>query len=403
MLSFLDDFEKKVSPTLNGTRRVQIIDKLLASHPERKKATYNVFRKLLLQMPKIQASDLDIGGPRTREMAWFRVYGKKIPHRNGMKISKEKASAMLLSVLDMNQKKNLLEQKSIDFAMHVYPDNQNTRIRYRVNLFFELGFLCASIRYIQENIRELEDLDFPDPIVERLNLEHEKTGLILVTGITGSGKSTTLDTIIDLNNRRNEGHIIIIGNPIEFIHSSQKCIISHREIGEDVLTFKKGTLEALRQDPDIIVVGEMRKAETISTVLEVTDSGHKVFSTLHTSSSVESIHRIIAEFPPNEQERIRFRLADTLKVVISQKLVPNINGRLTLAKEILSVDPSVQAAIRNDNITEIFQMITEGKEHGMYTLHQDLLRLVQKGVITRDTALNYANNRKIMKQLLKYS
>ncbi|MEA1972411.1 MAG: ATPase, T2SS/T4P/T4SS family [Candidatus Cloacimonadota bacterium] len=402
MLNFLKEFEKKVSPTLNGTRRIQIIDKLLSGNQERKKEAYSVLRKLLLKMPQISASDLDIGGPRTNNLAWFRIYGKKLPYKKGLKISNEEATALLLSVLDMNQKKALIDNRNLDFALHVKDDSDNL-MRYRANMFFERGYLCASIRHIQQSLRDLEDLGIPEPIVNRLNLSHEKTGLILITGITGSGKSTTLDTIIDLNNKNNEGHIIIIGNPIEYVHTSNKSIVSHREIGEDVLTFKNGTLEALRQDPDIIVVGEMRSAATISTVLEVTDSGHKVFSTLHTSSSVESIHRIIAEFAPSEQERIRFRLADTLKVVISQKLVPNVNGRLSLAKEILSVDPSVQAAIRNDNITEIFQMITEGKQRGMYTLHQDLLRLVQKGVITRETALDHANNRKVMKQLLKYT
>ncbi|NLA23132.1 MAG: Flp pilus assembly complex ATPase component TadA, partial [Candidatus Marinimicrobia bacterium] len=178
---------------------------------------------------------------------------------------------------------------------------------------------------------------------------------------------------------------------------------THREVGDDVLSFRNGIIEALRQDPNIIIVGEMRDPATISAVLEATDSGHKIFSTLHTSSTVESIHRIIAEFPPDEQERIRFRLADTLKVVISQKLVPNKEGKRTLAKEILSVDYSVQAAIRNNNITEIFQMITEGKNKGMFTLQQDLYRLVRNGTITTETALNYCNNKKIMQQLLGFS
>jgi twitching motility protein PilT len=169
-----------------------------------------------------------------------------------------------------------------------------------------------------------------------------------------------------------------------------------------VLSFKSGAREALRQDPDIIMVGEMRDSETMSTVLEITDSGHKVFSTMHTSSAVESIHRIIGEFPPNEQERIRMRLADTLSVVVSQKLIPNVNGELTLAKEVLSVNASVVAAIKNNNVSEVYQMISEGKKLGMNTIEQDLFNLFKSGIITKENAVNYANNKNRMMQLLQY-
>jgi twitching motility protein PilT len=232
-----------------------------------------------------------------------------------------------------------------------------------------------------------------------MNLKHEKTGLILITGITGSGKSTTLDAIIDMNNRENAAHIVIIGNPIEYVHESKSCLVRHREVGSDVLTFESGAVEALRQDPDIIVVGEMRDAQTIATVLEITDSGHKAITTLHTSSAIDSIHRIIAEFPPEEQERIRNRLADVLSVTMSQKLIPTIDGKLVMAKEILSTDASVQAAIRNKNIGEIYQMMVEGRRYGMCTLEQDLRDLHRKGIITQQTAVNYANNKKRMVQL----
>ncbi len=225
----------------------------------------------------------------------------------------------------------------------------------------------------------------------------------MITGITGSGKSTTLDSIVDMNNHNNEAHIVIIGNPIEYIHKSEKCLIRHRELGSDTLSFQEGTIQSLRQDPDIIVVGEMRDADTIATVMEATDSGHKCFSTLHTSSAIDSIHRIIAEFPPNEQERVRNRLADLLKVIISQKLVPDRNGKLTIAKEILSLDASASAAIRNKNIGEVYQMITEGKKKGMITLEQDLYNMYKNKIISQETAINYSNRKKRIKQLLAYS
>ena len=315
----------------------------------------------------------------------------------------DETTAMLLSVLSDEQKINLFKNKNVDLSIGMKLEDGEMPSRFRGDIYYESNVLVANFRRISQDLFKIESLSLPEPIIKRLDLNYEKSGLILITGITGSGKSCTLDSIVDMNNQNNEAHIIIIGNPIEYIHQSKKCLIRHREIGEDVLGFKEGVIQALRQDPDIIVVGEMRDPETIVTVLEATDSGHKCFTTLHTSSSVDSMHRIIAEFPPNEQDRIRLRLADTLKVIISQKLVPNKQGKLTLAKEILSVDASVSAAIRNKNINEIYQMITEGKRKGMITLEQDLLNLCKTNIITKETAMNFSNNRKRMEQLFTYS
>ncbi len=402
-LQFLQDFSSKISLNMIGIRRVQLIDKLITNKIGRKIEANDLLIALLKRTKEVNASDLDIGGPRSKERAWFRIQGRKEIEIGGPRYTCDEVTAMILSVLDNAQKKILYQEKSFDFALSVNLERGKKPFRFRINTFFERGFIAANFRYIKQGIFDIKALGIPEKIVKRLNLRFEKTGLFLVTGITGAGKSTTLDSIIDLNNSNNSAHIIIIGNPIEYLHESKMSIVTHRELGEDVLSFSKGAIDSLRQDPDIIVVGEMRDAKTIATVLEVTDSGHKVFTTLHTSSAVESIHRIIAEFPPNEQERVRFRLADTLKVVISQKLIPNKMGRLTMVKEILAINPSVQAAIRNNNIAEIFQMITEGSSEGMFTMHQDLLRLTKSGIITPEIAMNYANNRKVMQQLLKYS
>ena len=175
---------------------------------------------------------------------------------------------------------------------------------------------------------------------------------------------------------------------------------SHREVGRDVLSFKEGTIQSLRQNPDIIIIGEMRDPDTILTALEVTDSGHKVFSTLHTSSAVESIDRIIAEIPSIEQERVRNRLADVLRCVVSQKLVPSLDGKVILAKEVMLMTPSVRAAIKNNNTQEIYQMISEGGELGMITMEQDLRRLHGARRVSVDMAMNFANNKRRMEQLL---
>ena len=247
----------------------------------------------------------------------------------------------------------------------------------------------------------MASLDFHPTAVKYLSHNYIKFGLTLITGITGSGKSTTLDSIVDFHNKFDPAHVIIIAAPIEYVHSSNFCLVKHREVGRDVLSFKEGVIQSLRQDPDIIIIGEMRDPDTIMAALEVTDTGHKVFSTLHTSSAVESIDRIIAEINPAEQERVRNRLADVLVSVVSQKLVPTLDGKITLAKEVLIVTPSVQAAIRNNNTSEIYMMINQGSQQGMLTMEQDLLRLYRTRKISKESVITYSNNKTRMLQLLK--
>lgn len=402
-LSFLNELRSSLPEYSMGLNRIKLINKAVMANTAWKKESFEHLKSLLQKMITKKASDMDFGGPRANEQIWYRTYGDKVPDVELAACTDDETTAIMMSVLSGEQKNLLIKQKNLDFALTIKIEETEEPIRFRGNIFFERNSLAVNFRLITQKLFTIEDLEIPSAIVKRLDLQFEKSGLFLITGITGSGKSTTLDTIINMNNMNNKAHIIIIGNPIEFIHKSIKSIVTHRDVGSDVLSFQHGTIEALRQDPDIIVVGEMRDAKTISTVLEVTDSGHKVYTTLHTSSAVDSIHRIIAEFPPDEQERVRYRLADVLKVVMSQKLVPNKKGDLTLVKEILSVDHSIQAAIRNGNITEIFQMLTEGKTKGMFTLQQDLYRLVKSGVITAETAMNYCNNKKVMDNLLKYS
>ncbi len=403
-LSFIAELQTQFPEFLFGLSRIKNIDKALTENANWKKEAFEELRKLFLYMKKTNASDIDFGGVRANNFIWFRTFGDKKPCPELPKYHIDETTAIALSILSDEQKEQLFENKSVDFSLSLLlSEHENAPQRLRGNIYFESNSIAVNFRIIHQKIFPIETFRFPENILKRLDLRFEKSGLFLITGITGSGKSSTLDAIINMNNIHNNAHITIIGNPIEQMHKSQKSIVCHREVGQDVLGFRQGTIQALRQDPDIIVIGEMRDAETIATVLEVTDSGHKAFSTLHTSSTVETIHRIIGEFPPEEQERIRFRLADTLKVVISQKLVPNVEGKVTLAKEVLSVDFSIQAAIRNNNISEIFQMITQGKAKGMFTLQQDLLALVKRGEITQETALGYCNNRKIMSQLLHYN
>ena len=402
ILKFANELAIALPEHLTSTSRFQAMNKLLTLNSEWKSEAFYKMKEFLLKMYEYEASDLEIGGVGSNSRAWYRIYGNKNPVEEFGVITNDEASFMLLSLLSDDEKMELMKNKNLDISLGFKVKNIETDARYRCDIYYENNSIAGSFRKINHKLFPIESLGFAEPIIRRLQLTHEKRGLVLVTGITGSGKSSTLDSIINMNNYNTNGHVIIIGNPIEYIHKSVKCIIRHREIGADVLSFKRGAIEALRQDPDIIVVGEMRDPDTMAVCIEVTDSGHKTFSTMHTSSAVESIHRIVGEFPTEEQERIRNRLADVLTIIISQKLVPNIHNGLTLAKEVLSVNPSVVAAIKNNNVNEIYQMISEGKKYGMISIEQDLYNLYKTGVITKETAINYSNNKNRIMQLLQY-
>ena len=357
------------------------------------------FNSLLHYMRKVEASDIDIGGYGTRGMVWFRVHGKKKPVPGLGGFDTDELDILIQTLLMKSQREHLIEHKNLDFS-YVFKNSEGETFRNRADVYIDLDSIALNMRAINTQIRPYSSYDFHEEVTRIFSLEHTKEGLILITGITGSGKSTTLDPIVDMNNQTVEGHIVIIASPIEFVHTSKKCIVRHREVGRDTESFKQGTVEALRQDPDIIVIGEMRDPDTIMRALEAADSGHKVISTLHTSSAVESIDRIIGEVRANDQDRVRNRLADVLKCVISQKLIPGIGGKRVMAKEIMVMTPPIRSTIKNENTSEIYQLINEGQKYGMFTVEQDLKLLYEKRSITLENAFNYANNKRRIQQLI---
>jgi twitching motility protein PilT len=353
----------------------------------------------LLRMSKINASDIDLGGHGGQGYIWYRIHGDKKPDKTLGQFSYDEISMLIQSLMVSQQRATLNLKRNLDFSYTISDEDKN--YRYRADAYYDLDNLALNMRLINPGIFPYKQLEFHPNVSKIFSLEFDKSGMILVTGITGSGKSTTLDSIIDANNHSVDGHVVIIASPVEYVHSSDRCIIRHREVGRDTRSFKEGVVQCLRQDPDIIVIGEMRDPDTIVTALEITDSGHKVFSTLHTSSAVESIDRILGEMDPIEKERTRMRLADVLKVVVSQKLMPSLDGKRVMAKEVLICTPSVRAAIKNNNIGEIYQMISENNEIGMNTLEQDLKRLYLQKRISMETAMNFANNKRRFQQLMQ--
>ncbi len=393
---------KQIPPSILGPERVNfIVDHIEELSFEDRSALIKMMNFMLETMIEREASDIEIGGYGAAGYVWFRIHGKKERVKDLPQLSIDEASALIISLLNVNQRRHLLVSRNIDFSYTFRYTAENVDVRFRADAYFDLDGLTLNMRAISSKLRTIESYQFHPHALQTMSHAHIKFGLTLITGITGSGKSTTLDAIIDYHNKFDPAHIVIIASPIEYVHKSNVSIIKHREVGRDVLSFQEGVVQALRQDPDIIVIGEMRDPDTIMAALEVTDTGHKVFSTLHTSSAVESIDRIIAEVNPSEQERVRLRLADVLVSVISQKLVPGLDGRLVLAKEVLVVTPSVRAAIKNNNTSEIYMMINQGGNLGMITMEQDLIRLYLQRKISKENVVAFANNKTRIRQLLK--
>ena len=390
-----------IPKTLQGMERARFVsDHIKALNHDERAELQSVVEHFMRYMIAAGASDIDAGGPASQGTVWSRIDGDKKSRLELGRYTMDEMNILILSILTPEQIDQLLDRCAVDLSYQVMGGiDKGTWYRYRISIYFDNDGIAMNIRAIANELRPLSSMGFHPTIQNGLMFDHVRDGLTLITGVTGSGKSTTLDSIVDANNSSVAGHIVIIGNPIEYIHMSKQCLVRHREVGKDVACFHDGVVQALRQDPDIIIIGEMRDPQTISAALEVTDSGHKVFSTLHTSSAVESVARIVAEYPHEEQERVRNRLADVLRCVVSQKLLPKIGGGRVLAKEVLWVTPSVRAAMKNNNLEEIYQMMWEGRAQGQHTLEQDLFRLVKQRQIEGHVAMDYCNNKKRLQQL----
>jgi twitching motility protein PilT len=334
-------------------------------------------RILLQEMIQRGASDLHItvGNP-----AKVRIDGDLTNSRTGQVLAPKDTLQLAYSILTDNQKKRFETEDELDFSFGV----QNLS-RFRGNVYKQRGCVAMAIRQIPYEIVSIEKLGLP-PIIN--NMAEKPRGLVLVTGPTGSGKSTTLAAMVDKVNRERKGHIITIEDPIEFIHRHQNCMINQREVGADTQSFSAALKYALRQDPDVILIGEMRDLETIGAALTIAETGHLVFATLHTNSAAESINRIIDAFPAHQQSQVRAQLAFVLEGVITQTLLPRAKGKGRIAAaEIMICTPAIRAVIRDEKIHQIYSLMQAGKKHGMQTMNDALQMLYMKGEVTLEEAL----------------
>ncbi len=336
--------------------------------------------RYLQEMIALGGSDLHI---KANSPVFARINGDITPISTEI-ISKEDA-LLLAKELLRSRFDEMAKNKDADL-IHVLDEEH----RFRANIFFQIDGVSAVFRVIPTKIKTIDELGLPKSIKKIAEL---KRGLVLVTGITGSGKSTTMAAIIDEINRTRSEHIITIEDPVEFVHKNKGCIVNQRSLGQDTPSYARALRAALREDPDIIVIGEMRDLETIEMALHAAETGHLVFSTLHTLDAKETINRIISVFPSEEQNRIRIVLGAVLEAIVSQRLVKTVNGGRAAALEILFKTERIASLIESGNDSEISQAIEEGEIYGMQSFDQALLRLYEEGIIDKEEALHNATSR----------
>ena len=300
---------------------------------------------------------------------------------------------LVYQILTEAQRSELEKNLELDFSFGV-----KGLARFRANCFYSKGSVAAVFRQIPSQVPDFDSLGLPQVLMEMTEVSN---GLYLVTGPTGSGKSTTLASIIDRLNTNEQGHIITLEDPVEFVHQHKTSIVNQREIGVDTLSFHNGLRSLLRQDPDIVLVGELRDVETIEAALEIAETGHLVFGTLHTNSTVQTISRIINVFPADQQEQIRTLVSFVLQGVVAQQLLPKKTGGRVLAQEILRMTPAIRNLIREDKLHQVYSQMQIGQEEShMVTMNQSIKKSLDAGLIDADTAMMYTNNPEEMAKML---
>ena len=348
-------------------------------------------KELLERMVELDATDLHLSAG---SVPMARLNQKLVPMKEFPILTGNDTRLLVYNILTESQKKKFEENKELDFAISIPKLS-----RFRANAFFQRGTVAIAIRRIPMEIPSAEKLGLPKAII---GFTQHKTGLVLVTGPTGSGKSTTLAAMIDKINSEKPLHIITVEDPIEYLHKNKESIVVQREVGQDTLTFANALKYALRQDPDVIMIGEMRDLETIEAALIAAETGHLVLATLHTSSVAETVNRIIDVFPSHQQDQVRVQISQVLRGAVSQKLLPRADGRgMALATEIMVVTPAIRTMIRESRIHEIYGVIQTNKKLGMMTMNMSLLELLRKRLISYDAAILNSPNREELERMYR--
>jgi twitching motility protein PilT len=348
------------------------------------------FKKLLDVVVSNEASDLDIS---VGHVPNIRITGQLVPLSQEKEILAKDSEGIAFAIMSPRQKEKFLAQKETDFSYQ-----HEDKGRFRVNIFFQRGTISLALRFIPSRIRTIEELNLP-PILH--DFANRPQGLILVTGATSQGKSTTLAAMIDEINHTKSVHIITVEDPIEYTYPIARAIVDQREVEIDTLNFNNALRSSLRQNPDVIMVGEMRDLETISTTITAAETGHLVFATLHTNSAAQTIHRIVDVFPAEQQSQIRFQLSSSLLGIVSQRLIPRIKGGFIPVCEVMICNNAISTLIRENKVHEIPAVIETSAKEGMISFSRALVDLVRKKEISLKDATDHALDPSEVKNLLR--
>lgn len=346
-------------------------------------------KKLMRLVAQQNASDLHLVVGRYPTL---RQDGKLYPLTQESILTPEDTEALSHVLLSEENKKKFIEEGQIDFSY-----NFEDKARFRVNVFFQQGNVSVAMRLVVGEIRTLEELNIPTVLYE---FTHKAQGLLLITGPVGHGKSTTLAALIDFVNRNSDKHIITIEDPVEYVYEQDRCIINQREVGRDTKSFAEGLRSVFREDANVVLIGELRDLDTISTAMTAAETGHLIMATLHTNDSSQTIDRIIDVFPSHQQNQIRSQLANVLLGVVSQRLVPRVGGGRVPALEIMINNHAVENLIRENKAYQIDSVIETSLREGMVTLDKSLADLIHRGLVSADDAFTYTKNREYLQMLI---
>ena len=349
-----------------------------------------LLKKLLTLVINKEASDLHIS---VSHHPILRITGRMVPLLKEKKISAQDSQELAFSLMTDLQKDRFLKEKDIDFSY-----NFEDKARFRVNIFFQKGNISAAFRFIPKKIKTIEELNLP-PVLHEFTVRSQ--GLVLITGASSQGKSTSLAALIDEINHNRPVHIITIEDPLEYIFEGDRAIVDQREVYQDTLSFNRALRATFRQDPDVILVGDMRDLETIATAITAAETGHLVFATLHTNNASQSIHRVVDVFPAEQQNQVRYQLSGSLLGIISQRLIPRIQGGFIPVCEVLISTSAISNLIRENKIHEIPAVIETSAKEGMISFNRSLADLVRKKEITLQDALEYSLSPVELQRLLK--
>lgn len=348
---------------------------------------------LLAEVLRSGASDLHLG---VGHLPCFRIDGDLHPAAGLSLLTPEDVEQAISAILQPEQMASYRQSRELDFSF-TYHSPSGEEARFRGNCFFESGNMTLALRLIPMRIRPIEELGLPRCLIE---VTDQRRGLFLVTGPTGHGKTTTLAALIDEINRKRRDHVVTIEDPVEYVYKSQKSIIHQRQVGIDTRSFAEALRRVLRQDPDVILIGEMRDLETVSSAITAAETGHLVFATLHTQDAAQSIDRIIDVFPPHQQQQIRIQLSAVLVGICSQQLIPRPGGGRVVGTELLFANPAVRNCIKEGKTNQIKTLIQTGGSSGMHTMEQCLADMVNEGLLSMETAMAYAYDSKDLQRIL---